>query len=111
MKASPSVRLSSILILILFLPLQMVGQGTIRGTVVDSAGHNALIGANVYLVGTALGGVTDREGEFRIVKVPAGTYTLKVTYLGYNTREIPIIVDGETDCAGVHQPAAGHGGR
>ncbi len=78
--------------LLFLIPLQLFGQGTLRGTVVDSAGHNALIGANVYLVGTALGAVTDREGEFRIVKVPQGTYTLRFSYLGYQTREIPITV-------------------
>jgi TonB-dependent receptor len=92
MNAPPPVRLLTLLVLALSLPSQVFGQETLRGTVVDSTAHGALIGANVYLVGTALGAATDREGEFRIAKVPAGTYTLRITYLGYHTREIPVTV-------------------
>lgn len=95
MNASPSVRIIAFLILAL-LPLQALGQEVLHGTVVDSAGHSALIGANVYLVGTALGAVTDREGEFRIVKVPTGTYRLRISYLGYSTRELPVTIGQET---------------
>ena len=88
MHLAPTAKVCTFLFLLL--PLQMFGQATLRGTVVDSAGHSPLIGANVYLMGTALGAVSDREGEFRIVKVPTGSYTLKISYLGYHTREIPV---------------------
>jgi len=62
----------------------------LRGTVADSVSGEALIGANVYLVETAHGGVTDRQGEFRITGIPAGRYQLRVSYIGYHARELDI---------------------
>ena len=53
-----SVRL--IFVLVLTLPLGAAAQVTLRGTVTDSLTHETLVGANVYLPGTAFGGVTDR---------------------------------------------------
>ncbi len=61
-------------------------QGTITGVVTDSAKADPLIGANVFLVGTALGSVSDIEGHYRIVGVPAGTYTLRISYIGYRSK-------------------------
>ena len=95
MNVAQPARILSLMLPLLLLPLQLFGQGTIRGSVVDSAGHSALIGANVYLLGTAMGSVTDREGEFRIPKVPSGSYTLKISYLGYTTRELPVTVTSD----------------
>jgi len=37
----------------------------------------------VVLEGTYLGAASDRDGIYRIMNVPAGTYTLKVLYVGY----------------------------
>ena len=65
-------------------------QTILRGTVADSASGEALVGANVYLVKTAHGGVTDREGEFRITGIPGGRYQLRVSYIGYHARELEI---------------------
>ena len=79
----------------LLLPCTLMAQGTLRGTVTDSTTGSPLIGANVFVMGTALGNVTDREGEFRIVKVPRGSYTLKVSYLGYHARQISVTVSDD----------------
>lgn len=57
--------------------------GEIRGTVTEAGHGDPLIGANVLLVGTTLGGVTDLEGEFSIRRVPAGQYTVLVRFVGY----------------------------
>jgi TonB-dependent receptor len=69
------------------------GQGTLKGTVTDSLTGKALVGANVYLAGTSLGDATDLEGTYRIERIPAGTYTLKVSYLGYRTTGAPVTVE------------------
>jgi hypothetical protein len=42
-----------------------------------------LEGANVILVGVPLGAITDATGHYTILNVPAGTYTVKVSYIGY----------------------------
>lgn len=54
---------------------------TLRGSVSDDEGPVPF--ANVFLEETAWGAATDENGNFRLPGVPAGTYTLKVTTLGY----------------------------
>ncbi|HQG44339.1 MAG TPA: carboxypeptidase-like regulatory domain-containing protein, partial [bacterium] len=75
----------------------LYAQGTLTGVVLDSAKADPLIGANVYLVGTALGSVTDIEGKYRIVNVPEGSYTLRISYIGYRTRNLRVqVAAGQT---------------
>ena len=71
--------------------------GKIVGKVTDAATGDALPGANVYLAGTAIGTASDLKGNYRILRVPPGNYTLKVTYIGYKEKEVPInILPGQT---------------
>lgn len=76
-----------ILLLILFLiSSDIIAQGVIRGAITDSTTSHVLIGANVFLEGTSLGSATDIDGHYQIVSVPAGTYTMKVSYVGYESK-------------------------
>lgn len=60
----------------------------IKGTIKDSAGE-PIIGANVILKGDAtVGSITDVEGNFDL-SVP-GNATLQVSYIGYNTQDVPV---------------------
>ena len=72
-----------------------LGAGIVQGTVADSVSGDPLIGANVFFLKTGLGGVSDREGKFRVTAVPAGTYRLKVSYVGYRTREFEVRVSDD----------------
>jgi outer membrane receptor protein involved in Fe transport len=57
--------------------------GKISGTVRDAAGGGPLAGANVLITGTGLGAVTDLQGEFYILNVPPGAYTIEARMIGY----------------------------
>lgn len=71
--------------------------GQIQGTITDSTTGDALAGANVILEGTSLGAATDIKGKFKIINIPADSYTLIVRYIGYKQKEIPInLVAGTT---------------
>lgn len=70
----------------------ILAQGNLRGEVKDSTTNKGLIGANVFILGTSLGSATDIEGTYRISKIPEGQYTLRVSYIGYLTKEIPITI-------------------
>ncbi len=86
-------RYTSILILILLISsTKIYAQGSLRGEIIDSTTSNGLIGANVFLLGTSLGSATDIEGTYRITKIPEGNYTLRVSYIGYLTKELSISI-------------------
>ncbi|MCK6543348.1 TonB-dependent receptor [bacterium] len=65
---------------------------SLSGIVRDSDTREPMIGAYLKLAGTSLGAVSDREGRFRISGIASGSYTLKVSYLGYTTYEKEITV-------------------
>lgn len=67
--------------------------GTIEGTIIEAGSGEPLYGANVLLVGTSKGSAADADGKFIIRNVPAGTQTLKVSYLGYQTFEETVEVE------------------
>jgi hypothetical protein len=62
--------------------------GKIAGRITDEETKEPLIGANILLEGTVIGGSTDIEGSFIILNVPAGTYDLRATYIGYQTKTL-----------------------
>ena len=68
--------------------------GTIRGFVFDKSSGEPVIFTNVYLYQTSYGSSTDVNGYFMITKIPAGDYTLLVSYLGYDTLRIPVTIQG-----------------
>lgn len=57
----------------------------VRGTVIDADTRQPLLGANVILMDTELGTVTDSTGQFVLAKVPVGRYQIQASYLGYQT--------------------------
>src|ERR1035437_9898204 len=80
-------RMITVLFFMLFLPaLVLAGTvGKIKGKVTDLQPGEPLIGANVIVVGTSTGAATDVKGEFVINNLNPGTYTLKASYIGYQT--------------------------
>jgi hypothetical protein len=83
MRAKPVVLLF-VLLLMPALVFAAVG-GKIKGKVTDQDTKEALVGANVSVEGTTYGAATNVEGEFIILSVPPGTYTVKATFVGYST--------------------------
>jgi len=60
-------------------------RGRIKGTVVDLQTGEALIGANIIVVGTSTGAATDVNGEFLLMNLEAGNYDVRASYLGYQS--------------------------
>ncbi|SVA74330.1 uncharacterized protein METZ01_LOCUS127184, partial [marine metagenome] len=59
--------------------------GKLAGKVINKAIGDPLIGANVMVVGTTLGAATDLEGNYYILQVPPGTYSIRFTMIGYQS--------------------------
>lgn len=66
--------------------------GTLTGTVTDSETGETVPGANVLLEEIQRGAATNSDGEYRISDIPVGTYTLRVTFVGYkaNIQQIQV---------------------
>lgn len=73
------------LLSVMLLPLALSAQSLITGRVVDEGGLT-LPGATVKITGLNKATVTDQNGSYNLLSVPAGTYELVVTYIGYQTQ-------------------------
>jgi len=62
-------------------------QGFIRGTIIEDATGETLIGVTIYLKGTTTGTVTDFDGAFQF-KADPGIYDVQVSYVSYETMTI-----------------------
>jgi len=62
--------------------------GKIGGLVTEKSTGEGMPGANVLVEGTNLGAGTDLDGNFLVINVPPGTYTLTVMMVGYKTVEV-----------------------
>ncbi|MGE5437085.1 MAG: TonB-dependent receptor [Syntrophothermus sp.] len=61
------------------------GKGTINGKIVDAKTGEALPGVNVIVKGTYYGASSDSKGNFKIINVSPGNYTIEVSFIGYKT--------------------------
>lgn len=67
--------------------------GTVMGTVTQSGTGQPVEGAQVRLEGTSHAGITQANGRYLLVNVPAGTYTIVAEMIGHQTTRKEIIVN------------------
>jgi outer membrane receptor protein involved in Fe transport len=68
----------------------------LEGSVVDAAGA-AIVGAQLSLSPIGVKVVSDAHGDYRLPEIPAGTYTLTVSYVGFTPQTFPIeVAPGQT---------------
>lgn len=73
----------------------------IVGSLIDSTKNEPLMYCNVSLLEKAdssfvKGATTDMSGYFEVKDVPAGEYLLRISYVGYSTRFVPVSVTNNT---------------
>ncbi|MCQ2294415.1 MAG: TonB-dependent receptor [Bacteroidales bacterium] len=86
-----------ILLLFLFISVVTLNAQTIKGLLTDGESGEAIPFANVVLDGTKYGNATDINGFYLINKMPAGEYTLRVRFMGYQEYTEKITIKkGET---------------
>lgn len=87
--------LYSFLVLLVSNTIKAQEKGSIKGQITLNDNQNPE-NISVILKGTRLGTVTDIKGNYKIKNVKAGNYTLKISAIGYLTKELKInLSDGQ----------------
>ena len=92
-------RLSAIFLAICFTVLTTQAQVRLGGTVSDSQDSKQLPGANIILEKSGKNAVSDENGKFLISGIRPGTYTLRVSFIGYATIKQVLILQRDTNIA------------
>lgn len=79
-------------LLCLLLSAATAGATSLKGYVYDQKTGEAIIGASVYLEHTNKAVLTGLDGSFEIKHPPAGTFSLKVTYVMYKALQQQITI-------------------
>jgi len=80
------------------LPLLAVGQGTLRGTILDGTNGETVPFANILIKETGSGTTSDLDGTYTL-SLSAGTYSLEFSFIGYASLTVSdvTVVDGEVN--------------
>jgi len=73
--------------------------GKISGKIEDVENGEPIIGANVTILNTSLGASSNLDGEYVILNIVPGTYSVRVTYIGYQSQ----VLEGVRAVAGITQ--------
>lgn len=85
----------SLLFAVLFIPSFAVAQLSISGKVYDASSNITLPGAHIVIADSYRGVFSDRSGVYELSNLDAGTYLIRVSFMGY--RESAIEVDLQSD--------------
>ena len=79
------MKLKEIKLCIIFFFSSLVAEQTfsLKGKIIDSKTKEPLIGANVVVLGTAIGAASNMDGEFFISDISKDFVGIKVSYIGY----------------------------
>lgn len=64
---------------------QAFSQGVIRGKVTNPINNQAVAFANILILDTELGAITDENGLYEITAVPPGLYNVRASFVGFKT--------------------------
>ncbi len=90
-------------VIILILATSILAQaqvGKIEGRVISQETGEPIPGANVLIEGTTMGAAANMDGEFTILNIRPGTYTVRASAIGYQTvimQEVRINIDLTTN--------------
>jgi len=83
--------------------------GKLAGRVTAKESGEPLIGANVMIDGSVMGAATDLDGNFYILQIPPGTYSIRFSMIGYQSlviNDVRMMVDLTTKANGALSESA-----
>src|SRR6056297_2075392 len=78
------------LLCFLIIPSFTFAQVVLQGVITDAETKQPLIGANVVIKELNRGISTNSQGQFQFENIRPGTYTLRVTFVGYHDEKLKI---------------------
>lgn len=85
--------LAALAALALVLPVGVAAQdGTVTGSITAATTGAPINGAQITVMDTQLGGLSNVNGRFLITRVPPGTYTIQAVHVGYGTQTQEVTV-------------------
>ena len=71
-------------------PVYTLKSGKVSGKIYDSRTGSPIQGASVFIQGSSIGNISDKNGNYEL-SLPKNGGTLSVSLVGYQTKEIPIL--------------------
>lgn len=81
---------SLILFFLLVCSLSFAQMGSIKGKVVFKGKPQELV--NIYIVGSSKGAITNSDGSYEILNVPAGNQKIEVSFVGFKKQRKKVII-------------------
>ncbi len=73
------------IIQIILSSVYIYSQSSIKGKVLDNDDDSPLLGVDVFINELKIGTTTDQNGEFNFINIKNGNYTIKFSFIGYQT--------------------------
>lgn len=91
----------SLLLFLFSASMAFAQTGTLTGTVTDTRTGEELPGVNIFIPDLERGGVTNRDGEYRIESIPVGDYRVTFSFIGYSRQDIDVSISTGTNTRNV----------
>ena len=83
------------LFLLIISSLSLFAQNSLSGKITHKDNGEAVIGASIFIPELKLGTTTDVNGDYKINKIPKGTYTVRVGFVSHQTQTEKIAIEGD----------------
>jgi TonB-linked SusC/RagA family outer membrane protein len=85
--------LTSTLLVLVTASMAFAQSSTVTGVITDAGNDEPIPQVNVFIVELQTGDATDFDGEYEIRNVAHGTYTFRISSIGYRTIEREVTID------------------
>jgi len=79
-----------------FLPILAFGQFVLSGKITDND-NQPLVSASIVIEDTYLGTYSDKNGKFSFRNLKKDEYSIKISFIGYNSETLKIYIDSDKD--------------
>jgi len=95
---------------LLVVPSLACAAGALYGVIRAEDAGDRLSGACVLLLSTTIGAATDLDGEYRIEDIPPGTYEVRASFEGYDSKILSDVVIEDWKSTKLNIKLVRHGG-